>query len=231
MRYSTYEKLARKLRGRLHLGEEVIENSEINSPINALYAYKPAASDTAVDLRLIDDIAEQQEDFIDLVLSQLYQVPLKLTSNVTRSIVGSIAENFILAALLAVSFQGTSTIIQAADSSSASMDFKREAEFKLMMLTAGENIWFPSSIQAPQTMQNVPSQQALVLPGEIRLSQSQRPDLISRNYTVTVGRRINPNYRYFEDMDCKVRKDGTALSSDPTGYCIYDNEYKGFESF
>ena len=231
MRYTNYEKLARKLRGRLHLGEEVIEDSEINSPINALYAYKPAASDTAVDLRLIDDIAEQQEDFIDLVLSQLYQVPLQLTSSVTRSIIGSIAENFILAAILAVSFQGTSTIIQASDASGSSMDFKREAEFKLMMLTAGENIWFPSSIQTPQTMQGVPTQQALVLPGEIRLSQSQRPDLISRNYTMNIKRGINPKYRYFEDMDCQNRKDGTAYATDPKNYCIYDNEYKGFESF
>lgn len=226
LKYTTYERLARKLRGRLHLGEDIIQDSEINNPINALYAYKPAASDTALDMRLVDDIGEQQEDFIDLVLGQLYQVPLRLTSSVTRSIVGSISEGYILAALLAVSFQGTSTIIQAADSAGSSMDWKREAEFKLMMLTAGENIWFPSSIPAPQQMANVPTQQALVLPEEVKLSQSQRPDLISRNITVTTKRPINPNYIYFQDETTEFgRRDGSALGSDKHTYNIYRNEY------
>jgi len=226
LRYTTYERLARKLRGRLHLGEDIIQDSEINNPVNALYAYKPAASDTALDMRLVDDIGEQQENFIDLVLSQLYQLPLRLTSDVTRTTIGSIAEGYILAALLAISFQGTSTIIQAADSAGSSMDWKREAEFKLMMLTAGENIWFPSSIPAPQQMANVPTQQALVLPEEVKLSQSQRPDLISRNITVTTKRPINPNYIYFQDETTEFgRRDGSALGSDKHTYNIYRNEY------
>lgn len=232
-RYSTYDRLAKKLRGRLNLGTGLPENSEINNTLNGLFAYNPAASDQSVDLRLIDDIAEQEEALIDLVLSQLYVLPFKFTSDVTVNIIGSISEAFILSGLLSVHFQGQSPGIIASDVSQATQDWRRFGEMRLHLLTMGEGIWFPMSLQAPGQQNNVPQTQALVLPGETRLGQSQRPDLISRNFSFVSKRNTQSGGNFFSDRcnGCAPRPDGTSLGSTPKTYNICDNNYPDYEVF
>lgn len=231
-KYTSYEKLARKLRGRLKLGEGFPENSEINNTLNSLMAYNPSASDMVVDLLLIDDIAETQESYLDLLLSQIYQFPLKLTNDTTINILRNISEGLILSSLLSVHFQGVSPGIVASDSSSASIDWRRGSEFLLAQLLAGSGIFMPSSMQSPNAQVNVPEMQPLVLAGEIRLGQSQRPDLITRNYTA-VGKRSNNNNAFFGDRcgGCQPRRDGSALGSNPEGYCVKSNNYPDYEVF
>jgi len=230
-RYTSYDRLARKLRGRLKLGADYPSESEISNPLSSLLAYQPAASDQTVDTLLIDDIAEQEESMIDLVVGQLYVLPFRFTSDVTVNIIGSISESFILSSLISVHFTGNPGVI-ATDISTAAIDWRRFGEFRLHMLTAGENVWFPSSLAIPQQNVNVPQTQSLVLPGEVRLGQSDRPDLISRNYSFT-GRRNQNSNAFFNDRcnGCQPRPDNTALGSTPKRYDICNNDYPDYEVF
>ena len=231
-RYTSYDKLSKKLRGRLNLGSNLPENSEINNSLSGLFAYNPSASDQSVDLALIDDIAAQEESFIDLILSQLYVLPFKFTSEVTVNIIGSISESFILSSLLSIHFQGQSPGIIASDISQATTDWRRAGDMRLQMLIAGENIFYPTSQMVPPQNVNVPQQSAMVLPGEIRLGAGSRPDLLSRNYTAT-GKRNQNNNAFFSDRcnGCSPRPDGSALGSTPSFYNICDNNYPDYEVF
>lgn len=231
-RYTDYDKLARKLRGRLKLGQGFPSDSEINNPLNNLLAYNPAASDQVIDLSLIDDLAAQEESFIDLILSQLYVLPFRFTSEVTVNIIGSISESFILSSLLSIHFQGQSPGIIASDISQATTDWRRAGDMRLQMLIAGENIYYPSSQQVPSQNVNVPQQSAMVLPGEIRLGAGSRPDLLSRNYTYT-GRRNQNQNAFFGDRcgGCSPRPDGTSIGGTPRCYDINTNSYPDYEIF
>lgn len=232
IKYTNLDRLARRLRGRLKLGTEFPSETEIDNPLNSLLAYNPSASDQVVDTLLIRDIAETTDSYIDLLLSQIYQYPLKLTSDITVSTLASISEGLILSNLIATHFTGNPGII-ATDSSNASMDLRRGAEFLLAQILAGTQIYFPSSLQSPTSQVNSPEMQPLRLPGEVLLGQSQRPDTITRNYSFT-GRRNNKNNSgFFEERcnSCQPRRDGTALGSIPTDYCIEENRHLNFEEF
>ena len=225
------DRLARRLRGRLKLGTDFPSESEVNNPLNSLLAYNPSASDQVVDSLLIRDLAETTDAYIDLLLSQIYQYPLKLTSDITVSTLASISEGLILSNLIATHFNGSPGII-ATDTSNASMDLRRGSEFLLGQLLAGTGIFMPSSIQSPNAQVNVPEMQPLVLPGETRLGQGSRPDLITRNYSAT-GKRSNNNNAFFSDRcnGCQTRPDGTSLGSIPKTYNICDNNYPDYEVF
>ena len=231
MKYTSLDRLARRLRGRLKLGTDFPSESEVNNPLNSLLAYNPSASDQVVDSLLIRDLAETTDAYIDLLLSQIYQYPLKLTSDITVSTLASISEGLILSNLIATHFNGSPGII-ATDTSNASMDLRRGSEFLLGQLLAGTGIFMPSSIQSPNAQVNVPEMQPLVLPGETRLGQGSRPDLITRNYSAT-GKRSNNNNAFFSDRcnGCQTRPDGTSLGSIPKTYNLCDNNYPDYEVF
>lgn len=231
MKYTNLDKLSRKLRGRLKLGSDYPSESEINNSLGNLLAYNPAVSDQTVDLLLVKDIADNTDAYIDLLLSQVYVMPLKLESEITINIIGSISEGLILSHLIATHFTGNPGII-ASDTSQASVDFRKGAEFLLSQLLAGTGIFFPQAIQSQNPQANVPELTPLVLPGEIRLGQSTRPDLITRNYSFT-GRRNNLNQPFFGDRcnSCQTRPDGSALGSTPVRYDICDNNYPDYEVF
>jgi len=231
LKYTSLDRLARRLRGRLKLGTDFPSESEVNNPLNSLLAYNPSASDQVVDSLLIRDLAETTDAYIDLLLSQIYQYPLKLTSDITVSTLASISEGLILSNLIATHFNGSPGII-ATDTSNASMDLRRGSEFLLGQLLAGTGIFMPSSIQSPNAQVNVPEMQPLVLPGETRLGQGSRPDLITRNYSAT-GKRSNNNNAFFSDRcnGCQTRPDGTSLGSIPKTYNLCDNNYPDYEVF
>jgi hypothetical protein len=235
LKYTDYDSLSRRLRGRLNIPgfPEEKDFGTDNTAVNALLGYGQSASDQSVDLLLIDQLGATQESYIDLILSQLYRFPLQLTSDVTVQILKDISECLIISSLIAVAFEGQSSIIPAADISQTGSDLRRQAEFRLAQLTAGSGVFIPNSLQSPQPQVNQPQAQMLRLPGEILLGQSERPDDISRNYSFTFRRNITKGTEYFSEGSCcpNARRDGTALGSDGSNYCIYDNEYKGFEKF
>jgi len=231
LKYTSLDRLARRLRGRLKLGTDFPSESEVNNPLNSLLAYNPSASDQVVDTLLIRDLAETTDAYIDLLLSQVYSYPLKLTSDITVSTLASISEGLILSNLISTHFTGPPGII-ATDSSNASMDLRRGAEFLLAQLLAGTGIFMPSSLQSPNPQSNVPEMNQLVLPGEVPLGQSSRPDLITRNFSFT-GKRNNNSNSFFNDRcnGCQTRPDGTSLGSIPKTYNLCDNNYPDYEVF
>lgn len=234
MLYTTLDKLARKLRGRLKLGTDLPSESEINNSLGNLLAYNPAASDSVVDLLLVQDIADNTDAYIGLLLSQIYKMPLTLQSEITANVMASISEGLILSHLIATHFTGTPGII-ASDTSNASADFRRGAEFLLSQILAGSGVFFPQSIQSPAPNINVPEATPLRLPGEILLGQSERPDTISRNYSFVSKRNTQSGGNFFNDRcgGCAPRPDGTSLGSLPKTYdiCNPNNPYPDYEVF
>jgi hypothetical protein len=218
----------------LKLGTDFPSESEVNNPLNSLLAYNPSASDQVVDGLLISDLAETTDAYIDLLLSQIYKTPLQLTSDITVGVLASISEGLILSHLIAVHFQGTPGII-ASDTSNASADFRRGAEFLLSQILAGSGVFFPQSIQSPAPNINVPEATPLRLPGEILLGQSERPDTISRNYSFVSKRNTQSGGNFFNDRcsGCAPRPDGTSLGSTPKTYdiCNPNNPYPDYEVF
>ena len=193
MKYTTTESIARRLRGRLQ-----IENQPpIDSALTNAIGYGSVVAGNTVDPQLIVEIASQKESYIDLILSQIYVTPLCLTSDITRDILKDLSESLTISSLIQVHFEGTNPVLQASDISQASMDLRRNAEYMLQALTAGHNIWIPTS---PPMDQSTPQgqRQPLRLPGEKLLGSNALPDTITRNYTVTTTKdfsrsRVDPN--------------------------------------
>lgn len=224
LKYTTYEDLSRRLRGRLNVPGYPETTDFNNQAVNALIGYGSSASDQSVDLLLIDQLGASNESYIDLILSQLYRYPLRLTSDVTVNILKDISECLIISSLIAVAFEGQSSIIPAADISQTGSDLRRQAEFRLAQLTAGTGVFIPNSLQAQNQQVNVPQVQMLRLPEEILLGQHERPDDISRNYTALAKRNTSAGEQYFQEG----RTDGTAKGSTPSGYDISTNTYLNY---
>ena len=110
-KYTTEENIARKLRGRLR-----IENQpEVNTNLQTILGYGNSASGQTVDNDLIEQLFDQTDAYIDLVLSQIYEYELKLTSNVTVKILEQLSEDLIISKLISVHFQGTNPVLPTAD--------------------------------------------------------------------------------------------------------------------
>lgn len=177
MKYTTLPDIARRLRGRLEI------NLDEELPVATIPGYGQAASGQVVDPELVVQVAEEKEAYLDLVLGQIYVIPLVLTSEVTSRIMKDMTECLVISSLIQVHFEGNNPIVPAADISGASTDLSRQAHYMLAALTAGHNIFIPTMPAPQNSMVNVPEQHALRLPGEKLLSATDRPDTVTRNYT------------------------------------------------
>ena len=195
--YTDSEELARKLRGRLRID---------NLPqVDSIAGYGSAVSGNTIDNDLINQIINQTESYINLVLSQIYQVPLTLSNPVTVDIMADITESICISKLLQIHFEGANPLTGAADVSGAAMDLRKHGETLLASISAGHNM-YTAVLPTPANKQygTGPEIQPLVLPGEIVLASQNRPDTITRNYTVSGVRTAasDPNRnRYFSDTD------------------------------
>lgn len=194
MKYTTEERIARKLRGRLN-----IQNTpEVNTNLQVILGYGQSVSGQTVDNALIDQLAEEREAYIDLILGQIYEMPLLLTDPTTVAIMADISESLIISEILKVHFQGTNPIIPSADVSGATQDTRKHAEYLLTALTVGHNIYIPVSPPAQNNNPGLTQMQPLVLPGErIRIKQ---PDTVTRNMTIRqVKDTSSIREKYFND--------------------------------
>ena len=191
MKYTTVENIARRLRGRL--------NIDVTETTPEGFGYGTAVAGNTVDSALITQLAEEKEAYIDLILSQIYVTPLRLSSDVTVNILRDISECLTISALMQVHFEGTNPVLQASDAGQASMDLRRHAEFLLQAICAGTNIWIPTT-PTVDTRNLDGQRQPLRLPGEVLLGQSDIPDTITRNYTVTSKKSLpNEDISYFQE--------------------------------
>lgn len=201
MQYTTVEDIARRLRGRLHIADQ----PPIDSALTNVLGYGTVVAGNTVDNLLITQLAEEKEAYIDLILSQIYVMPLQLTSSITANILRDISESLTISALIQVHFEGTNPVLQASDISQASMDLRRHAEYLLQAISAGHNIWIPTAPLNDQ--RNIEGQrQPLRLPGERLLAMADLPDTITRNYSVSTKKTISTQDKYFdfESEDCLV---------------------------
>lgn len=194
MKYTTEEQIARKLRGRLNIQNQ----PSVDTSLQVILGYGQSVSGQTVDNALITQLADQREAYIDLILGQVYEMPLLLIDPVTVAIMADISESLIISELLKVHFQGTSPIIPSADVSGATQDTRKHAEYLLTALTVGHNIYIPVS---PMGQNNDPGRtqmQPLVLPGEkLRV---RPPDTITRNMTLRQVKDTKATrQKYFND--------------------------------
>lgn len=201
MQYTTVDDIARRLRGRLIISETIPEDANITQALG----YGNVVAGNTVDPELVTQIADQKDSYIDLILGQVYKMPLKLTSSVTFNILKDISESLTISSLIQVHFEGTSPVIQASDSGQASMDLRRHGEFLLQSIVAGRNIWIPTT---PIVDQSTPQgqRQPLRLPGEVLLPMSDLPDTITRNFSVSGKIDVDDEDKFF-GSNC--RKCGT----------------------
>jgi hypothetical protein len=158
-RYTTVEVMADKLRGRIPFGS----SQHIGGK--------------AADLDSVARILSQVEETLDLVLGQIYELPLARP----HGILADIVESWAAGRLLGESFQTMPG--EASDPSNSSMNFVTHAGYLMLALTAGHNIAIPIPGMPPQ--QNIPgisTPQPIFLEGET--PRRAPPDTVNRNVTV-----------------------------------------------
>ncbi len=219
MKYTTVDDIARRLRGRLNISETLPTDANITTALG----YGNVVAGNTVDPELITQIAEQKESYIDLILSQIYVMPLQLSNEITINIIKDISESLTISSIIQVHFEGTSPVLQASDISQASMDLRRHGEYLLQAIAASHNIWIPTNPPAEQgTVQG--QRQPLRLPGERLLGTESLPDTVTRNYSVSTKKNIPLEDTYFdyqrEDcLTCRIVRDGKPFGVEPDRRC------------
>lgn len=173
--YTTTDAIARRLRGRLRI------------PTATLNPMQPPANITqqTVDLDLIEDIASQVEDKIDMILGQIYEMPLANK----HPILAGIVERLVIADIMLTHFQSSFSPELGGDSNFGGVMYKKAQE-DLAMLVAGHNIAL-AGVPTPPTAPGVMTPQPIILPNE--KLRALAPDTITRNYTIIGGSRFQAN--------------------------------------
>jgi hypothetical protein len=157
-KYTTLENLGRKLRGRLSLND-----TEIFDTTNS------------VDEFLLLDVIEEQEYTVDLILNQVYVLPLKRSHPIIRKIV----DNLCIAELLSIHFVGQSFGI-GTDFSGLGATAKQAAYQDLNALTIGLNIALPNQPIIPD-YQKV---RRIELIGEELITKLPQRELVNMEFIV-----------------------------------------------
>lgn len=187
IKYTTVEAIALRLVGRLEL-------PELNDPQNL---FSNSLGSQRVDPRLIEQLASQKEAYIDTILSVIYEMPLRLTSNTTKGVLADIIESFVVSDLMKIHYLGSQTVGLSQDVAGAAINDRQHAEFLLQVYATGHGIQFPgmNSIGASPGM--TPPQPVL-LPEE-RLRSSPQ-DSITRSYS-RVGKRKSKTGTELDNID------------------------------
>lgn len=166
-KYTTIENISRKLIGRLNL---------INEDLSVLY---PTDNPTqSVDPILVETVVEEQENYLDLILGQIYNLPLQNKHPILTNIVDSL----VIAELILVHFQGIQFGL-GGDISGYGTSNITKAYNLLNALTAGYNIIIPMMMPVPPSFPGSIPQRRLELPGET-LVERMPPSTLVNNRTV-----------------------------------------------
>ena len=152
--------------------------------MQSIAGFGPSITSQTIQPELLKDIIREKESYVTLVLSQFYVTPLKLTDQTTTSILGEIVDGLIISRLLQIHYESSvSPVSGSQDMGNSYSDLRRQAELMLAAVSGSSNVFF--SVQPSPIPNNYgsPEIQPLVLPGECVLTRSQRPDIITRNYS------------------------------------------------
>ena len=185
-KYTSYNKLARKLRGRL----KVYETEELD-------IYPGQEPTQSADPDLVLDVLEETENLVDLILSQIYILPLQNT----HPIVTDIVESLTISNIIKIHFQGQGFSSLSGDMSGMSPDTRNQAYTLLGMLTAGFNIYIPNVPQQNIIPGTMPPRR-IILPGEAFVKDPQqqipvRNETVISKLTVDITPENNPFDEHF----------------------------------
>lgn len=183
MKYIDADSLTRRLRGRLNLVEDE------SAPV-----YGDQLPQQKVDIELVYSIAEEKENFIDLILAQIYVMPLINK----HPIIKDIAESLALSELIRIHFQGAGFASLGIDLSGAGQDTRNHANVLLGMLTAGYNIFIPS-VPTPTQQSGAPHSRRIVLPGEKLRTQVPEPIMVNSEFIVLNTKRDYSSNGFLQD--------------------------------
>lgn len=175
--------ISKKLRGRLNLKPSPLQNSP----------YAQSVPSQEVDDELVDQVIEQKENFLNLILNQIYELPLVNK----HPIITDIIESLVISELIRIHYQGNG-YNTGNDVSGAGTDLRQYAYSMIQALTAGHNIYIPG--QPP--VQAIPGQtlpQPLKLIGET--NKRDYDDTLTRQRTsVSSSKNISTIYQ-LRDID------------------------------
>lgn len=173
-RYTTREIVGRRLRNRL----------ELQDP------YAPGASSAStlggqeVDELLLEDFSSEVENYLDLILGQIYIIPLQQQ----HPLLSGIASDLIAAYSMGIHFQGNYNVQEGGDSGYGAVLLRR-ARQNLMLVTAGHQVYIPEIQPAQQVPGTSITPQPIVLQGEVL--QTNSSDTITKNVTVIGTKKTN----------------------------------------
>jgi len=208
MKYTSLDKISRRLRNRIQVITEPLDFPVIGSSVTAIGGQQ-------VDPALIEDIAFEVESEIDNILAQIYELPLQNE----HGIITSIATNLICSELLTIHFQGLMNPVEGGDQGFGAL-LKRKAEEDLIKLTAGHNIYVSSTLVPPQNNPGFLVPQPVFLAGEI--ARKIPDDTLSRNINITAKRNTSTAEQlgvYFGDPRDRNKCTGSRAMGSERPYC------------
>ncbi|GAA6622896.1 hypothetical protein [Scytonema sp. NUACC26] len=173
--YCTKEGIARRLRGKLN-----VQTNPIAAP-----PYSQTIPSIKVDDELTDQLIYEKEQFLNLILTQLYEMPLIYG----HPILAEIVECLVVSELIKIHYTGSGMSQMGGDVSGAGVDMRQHAYAMLQMLTHGINIMIPGQPPA-QMIPGVTQPQPIFLPGETVRLNYQMNDLVTNSATY-IERRNN----------------------------------------
>lgn len=183
LKYINIDNLTRKLKGRLSLVEDD------NAPI-----YGGTTPEQRVDIDLVYTIAEQKENFLDLILDQIYNMPLRNRHPIIEDIIESLA----LSELIRIHFQGAGFASLGIDLSGAGADTRNHANNLIAMLTTGFNLFIPG-VPTPTEYSGQPHSRRIVLRGESLRAVSPEPIIINSEFIVLNTKRDSSSNLFLQD--------------------------------
>lgn len=142
-----------------------------------------------VDEDTIVYYGSQVEAKIDLVLAQIYKMPLTLSSPITRYVLQGISEKLISVEIINTYFNQFPQTEQGSENGYGNTLLK-QANQELFAIAAGHHVTF-FGIQTPSEGSYSPTLQPLVLPGEELAGYEDRPDTVTKNYTIVTDHSRN----------------------------------------
>lgn len=183
LKYINIDNLTRKLRGRLSLVEDE------TAPI-----YGGSTPEQKIDVDLVYVIAEQKENFLELILDQIYILPLKNKHPIIEDIIESLA----LSELIRIHFQGAGFASLGVDISGAGADTRTHANTLLAMLTSGFNLFIPGVPTATE-YSGQPHNRRIVLRGETLRTQNPEPIIVNNEFIVLNTKRDSSSNLFLQD--------------------------------
>lgn len=175
--YCSLDRIAKRLRGRLNINPA---EQYLPPP------YQQSVTGQTVDPDLALEVVEQKEEFVSLILGQLYEMPLTGQHPVIEEIV----ESLVISELIRIHFMGQGYANNSSDLSGTGIDTKQHAYNLIGMLTAGHNIYIPG-VPPAQNIPGIAIPQPVRLPGEVPRKYGNANDTITKQFTY-MERRPKP---------------------------------------